>query len=161
MGDIKNDYKKRLKLNLWDLGLLVVSIVVIIALLLWVSFGITKVVDANSRVQVMYNNEVIYDQPISNEFDNPPLTIKREYGVTGDPSQNILPSRQRKEFDFVGPEVQIRIVNNTIQVVQEKSDNKICSRQGVVKYTNTPITCEPNHLIVVIVGAYDSDGPDN
>lgn len=148
--------KERYNFNWQDIIFILLGILIVVSLLLYTLLGINRSVSDNSRVVITYQNIEIYNEPITSE--KTPLVITREMGVTGDSENNIKPIG--RNFDFVGPDVQINIVDKTIQVVQEQSPHKICTNQGVVKYSNTPIICEPNGLQIVILSV-DEDVPDN
>lgn len=153
---LNSNAKKRYNFNFQDVIFILLGIFLVISLLLYTLFGINRNVNENSFVVITYAGTEIYNRPITEEKD--PLVITKQMGITGDPENNILPIGRM--FDFVGPTVEVRIVDMTIQVVQEDSPHKICSNQGVVKYANTPIICEPNYIQIVIVD-YSSDIPDN
>lgn len=149
----------RYNLHVRDVIVIAISILLVVALLMYTIFGMTHTVDDMSYVQISYGQQVIYYRPITEEHD--PLVITREMGITGDSKNNIKPNENGQEFEFVGDTVEVRIVDHSIQVVQETSPRKICSHQGVISYSNVPIICDPNHLSIVIVGGYiDPDLPD-
>jgi hypothetical protein len=50
--------------------------------------------------------------------------------------------------------------DNRIRVEKETSPLHICSIQGWIEYANVPITCLPNHVVIVITNAVNENGED-
>jgi hypothetical protein len=57
-------------------------------------------------------------------------------------------------------EVFIEVKDNRIRVEKETSPLHICSIQGWIEYANVPITCLPNHVVIVIINAINENGED-
>jgi hypothetical protein len=57
-------------------------------------------------------------------------------------------------------EVFIEVKDNRIRVEKETSPLHICSIQGWIEYANVPITCLPNHVVIVITNAVNENGED-
>lgn len=57
-------------------------------------------------------------------------------------------------------DVFIEVKDKKIRVEKETSPYNICSIQGWVQYANVPITCLPNHVVIVIQNATNEFGED-
>lgn len=57
-------------------------------------------------------------------------------------------------------DVFIEVKDNRIRVEKETSPYNICSIQGWVEYANIPITCLPNHIVIMISNAPNQDDED-
>ncbi|HBS91316.1 MAG TPA: hypothetical protein DEA51_02475 [Erysipelotrichaceae bacterium] len=57
-------------------------------------------------------------------------------------------------------DVFIEVKDKRIRVEKETSPYNICSIQGWVQYANVPITCLPNHVVIVIQNATNEFGED-
>ena len=57
-------------------------------------------------------------------------------------------------------DVFIEVKDNRIRVERETSPYNICSIQGWVEYANVPITCLPNHIVIMISNAPNQDDED-
>lgn len=57
-------------------------------------------------------------------------------------------------------EVFIEVLDQQIRVEKETSPYHLCSIQGWVKYTNVPIVCLPNHIVILIENADNPNGED-
>lgn len=56
--------------------------------------------------------------------------------------------------------VDIEVKDGKIRVEKETSPYHLCSIQGWVEQTITPIVCLPNHVVIVIEAAETDDGDD-
>lgn len=57
-------------------------------------------------------------------------------------------------------EVFIEVQDLEIRVEKETSPYHLCSIQGWVRYTNVPIVCLPNHIVIMIENATNPNGED-
>ncbi len=78
--------------------------------------------------------------------------------------QEVLRIDMRRNANYVVKgtlgDVFIEVKDNRIRVEKETSPYNICSIQGWIEYAHVPITCLPNHVVIVIQNAtneFDED----
>ena len=135
--------KFELKFNLFDVIIGVVSVVLALSLLLVNSFVFSNRVSLDDKVAFIYVESIKEKEVYFKDLkDDEVVTItlsKEDYPSLID-DMVILVSREEG-----------------IKVEEEKSPQKICSKQGWVKRVDVPVVCLPNSVYVIIMDINEVD----
>lgn len=135
--------KFELKFNLFDVVIGVVSVVLALSLLLVNSFVFSNKVSLDDKVAFIYVESIkekeVYFKDLKDDEVVSITLLKEDYPSLID-DMVILVSREEG-----------------IKVEEEKSPQKICSKQGWVKRVDVPVVCLPNSVYVIIMDINEVD----
>ena len=135
--------KFELKFNLFDVIVGIVSVVLAVSLLLINSFAFSNKVDLNDKVAFIYvdsnKEEEVYFKDLEDDEVREITLLKEDYPTLLD-DMVILVSK-----------------SEGIKVEEEKSPQKICSKQGWVNRVDVPVVCLPNSVYVIIMDINEVD----
>lgn len=135
--------KFELKFNLFDVVIGVVSVVLALSLLLVNSFVFSNKVSLDDKVAFIYVESIkekeVYFKDLKDDEVVSITLLKKDYPSLID-DMVILVSREEG-----------------IKVEEEKSPQKICSKQGWVKRVDVPVVCLPNSVYVIIMDINEVD----
>ena len=135
--------KFELKFNLFDVVIGVVSVVLALSLLLVNSFVFSNKVSLDDKVAFIYVDSIkekeVYFKDLKDDEVVSITLLKEDYPSLID-DMVILVSREEG-----------------IKVEEEKSPQKICSKQGWVKRVDVPVVCLPNSVYVIIMDINEVD----
>ena len=135
--------KFELKFNLFDVVIGVVSVVLALSLLLVNSFVFSNKVSLDDKVAFIYVESIkekeVYFKDLKDDEVVSITLLKEDYPSLID-DMVILISREEG-----------------IKVEEEKSPQKICSKQGWVKRVDVPVVCLPNSVYVIIMDINEVD----
>lgn len=113
-----------------------------------------------ASVFVYYDGETVTVQnlaPQGNEKDPRYIILFKE--EKSDKYDGIYPTDLKfDKKNLLLDDLVIEIKNGNVRIVKETSPNNICSRQGAVNRPNTPLTCAPNYVVVMIKTNRTDDG---
>lgn len=128
--------KFELKFNLFDVVIGIVSVVLALSLLLVNSFVFSNKVSLDDKVAFIYVESIkekeVYFKDLKDDEVVSITLLKEDYPSLID-DMVILVSREEG-----------------IKVEEEKSPQKICSKQGWVSRVDVPVVCLPNSVYVII-----------
>lgn len=114
----------------------------------------------NASVYVYYDGEIITQQsliPESGETDPRYIILFKKEAT--DAYDSLYPTTLKFPYkELLLDDLVIEISQGHVRIVQETSPNNICSKQGAVSRPNTPLTCAPNYVVVMIKNNADDDG---
>ena len=135
--------KFELKFNLFDVVIGIVSVVLALSLLLVNSFVFSNKVSLDDKVAFIYVESIkekeVYFKDLKDDEVVSITLLKEDYPSLID-DMVILVSREEG-----------------IKVEEEKSPQKICSKQGWVKRVDVPVVCLPNSVYVIIMDINEVD----
>ena len=135
--------KFELKFNLFDVVIGIVSVVLALSLLLVNSFVFSNKVSIDDKVAFIYVESIkekeVYFKDLKDDEVVSITLLKEDYPSLID-DMVILVSREEG-----------------IKVEEEKSPQKICSKQGWVKRVDVPVVCLPNSVYVIIMDINEVD----
>ena len=135
--------KFELKFNLFDVVIGIVSVVLALSLLLVNSFVFSNKVSLDDKVAFIYVESIkekeVYFKDLKDDEVVSITLLKEDYPSLID-DMVILVSREEG-----------------IKVEEEKSPQKICSKQGWVKRVDVPVVCLPNSVYVMDINEVDFD----
>ena len=132
--------KFSLKFNLFDI--IVASVSVILAVILLIVSTADKISDNDKVLFVYYNSfkleeHTIYFKDLEDDEEVKIILEKEKYPLINDDMVIVVSKK------------------NGVKVEEEKSPQKICSKQGWVNRVDTPVVCLPNSVYVVIADIND------
>ena len=135
--------KFELKFNLFDIIVGIVSVVLAFSLLIINSFAFSNKVDLNDKVAFIYvdsnKEEEVYFKDLKDDEVREITLLKKDYPTLLD-DMVILVSK-----------------SEGVKVEEEKSPQKICSKQGWVNRVDVPVVCLPNSVYVIIMDINEVD----
>ena len=99
---------------------------------------------------VMFKTDENYDNKVANVYYDSELIKSKPFKEIedGEEFEIIL---KKKEYPLLLDDMTILISKEKgVRIAEEKSPQKICSRQGWVDKTEVPVVCLPNSVYVVI-----------
>ncbi len=134
------------KKHISDILAIGITSIVVIAMFIGNIFWFPKT--AGDKVEVYYQNKLV------DSFD---IKVDRVITFCRDKSAEGFSCDYTDMSDFQGPVVQLQIKDGSIKIEEETSKRKLCSIQGSISVSNTPIICLPNSFMAVITGKSDAE----
>ena len=137
--------KFNLKFNVFDVVVGSISVFLALVLLLINNFAFSNKVSLDDKVAFIYynstklENHTVYFKNLGNDEVKEIVLFKKDYPLLND-DMTILVSKK-----------------DGIKVEEEKSPQKICSKQGWVNRVDVPVVCLPNSVYVIIMDVNDVD----
>lgn len=137
--------KFNLKFNVFDVVVGSISVFLALVLLLINNFAFSNKVSLDDKVAFIYYNSIklenhtVYFKNLGNDEVKEIVLLKKDYPLLND-DMTILVSKK-----------------DGIKVEEEKSPQKICSKQGWVNRVDVPVVCLPNSVYVIIMDVNDVD----
>lgn len=137
--------KFNLKFNVFDVIVGSVSTFLALVLLLINNFAFSNKVSLDDKVAFIYynsmklENNTIYFKELKDDEVKEIVLLKKDYPLLN-ADMTILVSKK-----------------DGIKVEEEKSPQKICSKQGWVNRVDVPVVCLPNSVYVIIMDINDVD----
>ena len=137
--------KFNLKFNVFDVVVGSISVFLALVLLLINNFAFSNKVSLDDKVAFIYYNSIklenhtVYFKNLGNDEVKEIVLFKKDYPLLND-DMTILVSKK-----------------DGIKVEEEKSPQKICSKQGWVNRVDVPVVCLPNSVYVIIMDVNDVD----
>lgn len=137
--------KFNLKFNVFDVVVGSISVFLALVLLLINNFAFSNKVSLDDKVAFIYynstklENHTVYFKNLGNDEVKEIVLLKKDYPLLND-DMTILVSKK-----------------DGIKVEEEKSPQKICSKQGWVNRVDVPVVCLPNSVYVIIMDVNDVD----
>lgn len=114
-----------------------------------------------------------YVKSCGDEYTDNPITVaslreitdfssykKTYFIVTADELTPELDGFKGNGSGLYGPQVDLKVISGSLQVIKEDSPEHDCSKQGQVSFTNLPLVCLPNNINFRLVADGSSSGPD-
>lgn len=137
--------KFTLKFNVFDVFVGIISIVLAIVLIIVNNYAFSNNIEINDKVVYVYYDSIkleehtVYFRDLKEDEEVSIFLEKDKYPLLND-DMTILVSK-----------------NEGIKVEEEKSPQKICSKQGWVSRVDVPVVCLPNSVYVIITDINDVD----
>ena len=137
--------KFNLKFNMFDVVVGVISCLIACVLLLVNNFAFSNNVLLEDKVAFIYYNSnkidehTVYFKDLKDDEVKEIILLKEDYPLLND-DMTILVSKKEG-----------------IKVEEEKSPQKICSKQGWVSRVDVPVVCLPNSVYVIIMDVNEVD----
>lgn len=131
---IKSNSKFTLKFNLFDIVIGSISIGLALILLIISNIVFSNNLELDSKVAYIYYDSTLVESIKFSDIDEQETVVlkKEDYPLLND-DMVILISKEKG-----------------IKVEEEKSPQKICSKQGWVSKVDMPVVCLPNSVYVII-----------
>ena len=140
----------RFKLSWTKIDIIIVSFVFSIATILSCFIFFLPKNNENADVYVYYDGEIVISLPLKDEETDGRYVILFKNEETNQYDEQYPTNYKFSNKTLLLADLIIEIKEEHVQIIKETSPNNICSKQGAISRPNTPLTCAPNYVSVII-----------